>query len=107
MLKLLPIFLLACQLFRIGIAIAHPGHAQVLNERLAILRGKAIVSSLIRKEEPVKGEVLDETWQQVTDSATCKETPEYYLIAFDNRQLGKTLYILLTSAGVACFEFIR
>lgn len=31
--------------------------------------------------------------------ALIKETPEFYLIAFDNRQVGKTLYILLTSAG--------
>jgi len=36
---------------------------------------------------------------QATDSATCKETPELYLISFDKQEAGKTLYILLTSAG--------
>jgi hypothetical protein len=93
------IFAICLQLLAGASAIAHPGHEHVLTEKLAILRGKAVVSSLIRKEEPVNGEILDESWQRVTDSAACRETPEYYLIAFDNRQAGKTLYILLTSAG--------
>ena len=80
-------------------AMAHPGHDHVLNEKQAISRGKAIVSSLIRKEEIIEGERINESWNQATNSATCKETPEYYLIAFDNRTAGKTLYILLTNAG--------
>ena len=98
-LKLLSIFLLACQLLGPGIAVAHPGHDHVLTEKQAILRGKAVVSSLVRKEKPVNGEILDESWIQATDTATCKETPEYYLIAVDNRTARKTLYLLLTSAG--------
>ena len=98
-LKSLSVFLLTYQLIGFSSAFAHPGHDHVLTEKQAILRGKAVVSSLIRKEELVKGEQLDESWEQATDSATCKETPEYYLIAFDNPAADKTLYILLTSAG--------
>jgi len=98
-LKSLSSLLLACQLFGPGIAIAHPGHEHVLNEKQAILRGEAVVSSLVRKEQPVKGVILDESWIQATATVTCKETPEYFLIAVDNRNARKTLYLLLTSAG--------
>jgi hypothetical protein len=83
----------------VGSANAHPGHEHVLTEKLAIMRGKAVVSSLVRKQEPVKGELLDESWIEASKFATCKDTPEYYLITFENRAAGKTLYILLTSAG--------
>jgi len=93
------ILVICLQLLAGASAVAHPGHEHVLTEKQAILRGKAVVSSLIRKEEPVNGEILDESWQQATDTATCKETPEYYLIAVDNRTARKTLYLLLTSAG--------
>ena len=93
------IVLPAGQLFGSGSSFAHPGHEHVLTEKLAVLRGKAVVSSLIRKKELIRGETLDESWEQVTDSATCMETPENFLIAFENRQVGKTLYILLTSTG--------
>lgn len=71
----------------------------MLTKKLAILRGKAIVSYLIRKEELINGEKLDESWEQVTDFATCKETPEFYLISFDNHAAGKSIYLLLTASG--------
>ena len=71
----------------------------MLNEKLAIIRGKAVVSSLVGEQEPVNGEILDESWVRATGNASCRETPEYYLIAFHNRLADKTLYILLTSAG--------
>ncbi len=97
--KVISILLLTIQCCACNDAMAHPGHDHVLNEKQAISRGKVIVSSLIRKEEIIEGERINESWNQATNSATCKETPEYYLIAFDNRAAGKTLYILLTSAG--------
>lgn len=82
-----------------GSAGAHPGHDDHLTTRQAILRGKAILSHRIRELQPIGGEVLDRSWVQTTDNATCNATLEYYLIAFDNRPMGKTLYILLTGAG--------
>lgn len=97
--RLISIFVICLSLGVAGSAAAHPGHDHVLSEKLAILRGKAVVASLVRKQEPVKGEILDESWMQATRNASCKETPEYYLIAFDNRAAGKILYVLLTSAG--------
>lgn len=80
-------------------AVAHPGHENVLSTEQAILRGKAIVRSLVDKGESLNGEKLDAVWLQATDFAGCKETPEYYVIAFDNRTAGKTLYILLSVVG--------
>jgi hypothetical protein len=78
---------------------AHPGHDHVLTEKLTIMRGKAVVSSLVRIEQAVRGEVLDASWLEATANSSCKETPGYYLIAFANRVAGMTLYVLLTSAG--------
>lgn len=97
--KTTSIFVFCLQFLAGGSVVAHPGHEHVLTEKQAILRGRAIVSSLIRKEELIKGEKLDQSWEQVTDSATCKETPEFYLISFDNRAARKSIYILLTSTG--------
>ncbi len=66
---------------------------------LAIPRARAVVSSLLEEQKSITGELLDESWKQAANTATCNETPEYYRISFDNRAVGKTLYILLTSAG--------
>ena len=81
-----------------GTTAAHPGHENVLSMTHAIMRGEAIVRSLIDKGESLNGKKLDKNWLQATDNASCKETPEYYLISFDNREAGKTLYILLSGA---------
>ncbi len=97
--KSVSIAVICLQCLFVSSATSHPGHDHVLNEKQAIMRATAVVSSLVDKEKKVKGEMLDESWKQATDTAACKETPEYYLISFDNRQVGKTLYVLLTSAG--------
>lgn len=97
--KAISILLLAFQWFAANGVMAHPGHDHELTKEQAILRARAVVSSLLEKQKSITGELLDESWKQATDTATCEETPEYYLISFDNRQVGKTLYVLLTSAG--------
>ena len=78
---------------------AHPGHENVLSTKQVLMRGRAVVSSLVRKEQQVDGVVLDDTWNQASDTATCRETHEHYLIAIDNRDAGKTLYLLFSVAG--------
>ena len=97
--KKLSTIVICLQCLVIGSAMAHPGHDHVLTDKQAVLRGKAVISSLISQEDLVAGETLDESWKQATDSATCKEIPEFYLISFDNQHARKTLYILLTAAG--------
>ena len=79
--------------------LAHPGHDHELTKEQATLRARAVVSSLVEKQKAITGELLDESWNQATNPTTCKETPEFYLISIDNRESGKTLYLLLTSAG--------
>ena len=78
---------------------AHEGHDHELTKEQVILRATAVVSSLVKKQESVSGEVLDESWIEATNGITCKDTPEFYLIAVNNRAAGKTLYLLLTSVG--------
>lgn len=78
---------------------AHPGHENVLSTKQAILRGKAIVRSLVRKSEKIEDIKLDEGWLNATENVDCRETHEYYLIAFDNHATDTTLYVLLTTAG--------
>jgi len=97
--KTFSIFLLALHLIVFTNASAHEGHDHELTREQVISRATAVVSSLIVKEKKVAGEMLDESWNEATNTATCKETPEHYLISFGNRAAGKTLYILLSSAG--------
>lgn len=80
-------------------AFAHPGHEHELTKEQAILRAKAIVTSLVESQKSVSGEKLDESWIEATKNATCRETPELYLISFNNHAAGKDLYLLLSSAG--------
>ncbi len=94
-----PTFLFCLQFLFVADVLSHPGHDHELTEKQAILRGKAVLRSLVRKQEPVKDEILDESWLEATNIVTCSDTPEYYLISFDNRTAGKRLYILLSSAG--------
>lgn len=96
---LLPRFVICLHLAVATGAAAHPGHENVLSTKQAILRGKAVVRSLVRNGESIKGQILDQSWLQATDFVDCKETPEYYLIAFDNAPMEKSLYILLTVTG--------
>lgn len=91
--------ILSLQFLVAGNATAHPGHENVLSTKQAILRAKAVVRSLVKKGEPISGQNLDESWLQATDLVHCKETPEYYLVAFDNRETGKTLHVLLKVDG--------
>ncbi len=84
-------------------AASHPGHDHVLTEKQAVLRATAVVKSLVNKQEAVAGELLDASWTEAGNSISCKDTPEFYLLAVNNRAAGKTLYILLTSAG----KFLR
>jgi len=97
------VLLLALQWFGSVPVFAHPDHDHVLTEKQAILRATAVVKSLVSKQEPVAGEVLDASWTEASNLITCKDTPDYYLLAVDNRAARKTLYLLFTSAG----KFLR
>jgi len=93
------IVLLVIHCFATYEVMAHPGHDHELTKEQAILRGSAVVSSMVDESTLVNGEVLGDSWKQASESATCKETPEFYLITIANRNVEKTIYILLTSTG--------
>ena len=98
-LKTLLIFLLAFQLIVFTDTSAHEGHDHEASKEQAIARAASVVASIVDGEKSIEGETLDESWKQATKAATCKETPQFYLISFNNRAAGRTLYLLLTSAG--------
>lgn len=98
-LKALSIVLLAFQWCGSGSASAHPGHEHVLTKEEALSRAATVVLSLVDKHKKIAGEILDDSWIMAADSATCEGTPDFYRIAVNNRQAGKTLYLLLTSTG--------
>ncbi len=88
----------ACLLIVSG-ALAHPGHEDALTTQQAVMRGKAIIRSLIRDGKPVEGELLDENWNDINGRASCAATPLYYLISLENRFEGRTLHLLLDHSG--------
>ena len=88
----------ACLLI-VATGFAHPGHDDALTTLQAVMRGKAVVRSLVEKGEPINGEVLDESWNEINGRARCLATPLYYLISLENLSAGKTLYILLDHGG--------
>lgn len=98
-LKTFSISLLAFLLIVFTNTSAHEGHDHELSKEQAIARAASAVASIVDKVELIEGELLDDGWKQATNAATCKETPQFYLISFNNRTAGKTLYLLLTSAG--------
>ena len=81
------------------IGLAHPGHHDGLTTKQAVIRGKAIVRSLVENGETVNGELLDESWNNIDGHANCAATPEYYLISLENRSKGKTVHLLLDRGG--------
>ncbi len=95
--------LMVGQYFAMNDAVAHPGHDHVLTKDQAIVRGSDIVSSFVKKETPVAGQSLDESWVDGNNPMTCHSTPLYFLIAVKNRTTGKSVFLLLTSAG----KFLR
>ena len=88
----------AC-LLTFATGLAHPGHADALTTRQAVMRGKAIARSLIKKGEKVNGELLDESWNNIDGRTSCTATPLYYLISLENLSARKTLYLLLEHSG--------
>ena len=79
--------------------LAHPWHDDALTTLQAVMRGKAVVRSLVEKGEPVNGELLDETWKEINGRTRCSATPLYYLVSLENLSRGKTLYVLLDHSG--------
>lgn len=92
-------FALPACLMIVATGFAHPGHEDALTEVQAVMRGKAIVRSLVAKGEPVNGEVLDDTWNEINGRSKCSATPIYYLISLENLSRNKTIYILLDHEG--------
>ena len=99
--KLLPassVFLLCLGLFSSIDALGHEG-GHVLTTEQAMSKAARAVGRLIDKGESIGPENLDDSWKQVTATGECKENSEHYIISFNNRKLGKTLYVLLTIEG--------
>ena len=84
-------------LFTTGLA--HPGHEGSLSTMQAVLRGKAIVRSLIARGELVDGVLLHESWNDPRGPTSCTATPMFYLVSLENYAVGKTLYLLLNHSG--------
>jgi hypothetical protein len=97
--KSFSIFLFAFQLIVFTDTLAHEGHDHELSKEQAIERAASAVAAIVDGERAIEGGTLDDSWKQAANTATCKETPQFYLISFHNRAAGRTLYVLLTSVG--------
>ena len=75
--------------------VSHTGYADALTTEQAVLRAKAIVRRLIEDSEEVRGEVLDESWNNIDGRPTCSATPSHYMVSLPNYSDGSSLYVLL------------
>jgi len=56
---------------------------------------------MIKQKQPVEGVPLDAAWgnTDAADRKISKKGSGYYIVSFDIKAAGKTLYVLLSDAG--------
>jgi len=94
--KIIPPVLLLLMFIPASI-LAHGDHEPLTAEDFI---GKATydVSIIVDDKEPVEGELLDETWKQIgeNDKQLVKQTDNFVIVSFYNREKKRTLFVLLT-----------
>lgn len=82
-----------------GSMLAHEGHDHSLTPEQAILKAASDVELFVDDGNLIDGQRLDDSWKQVIKSGVCKKNPVHFVISFDHRAAGKTLYVLLSTSG--------
>ncbi len=78
---------------------SHVEAAKKIDEKGAIAVAAQGVSAIIENKQPVEGKPLDAIWGSNTDKRINKKGNGYYIVSFDVKAAGKTLYVLLSDAG--------
>lgn len=72
-----------------------------IDDKGTIAAASKAVDAIIKQKQPVEGAALDAAWSATADAnkKISKKGNGYYVVSFDNKAAGKTLYVLLSHSG--------
>ena len=80
---------------------SHSEAAAKLDEEGAISVATKALAAIIENKQPVEGTPLDAAWGNtaIADKKISKKGNGYYIVSFDIKGAGRTLYVLLSDTG--------